>query len=158
MAVTWTTDRGTRANYTPTVDYLHPPDAAVAKHRMDLVKTDLPRLFDPRPAGPIPDASREVIGALNAMTEQQRLTREGVELRAHEAKNKTVASHYGDSVTTLHRLCHVGRDEDLPPIYGTVAKSTKTTLRSALQRHLDDVADSLGLGGFSPIVTPDLAQ
>ena len=119
---------------------------------------DLPKLFDRPTAGPIPDASREVIGALNEMTEQQRLSREGAELQAQEAKHKTIGGHYGAATTTLHRLCHVGRDEDLPGIYNVVAKATKTNLRSAIQRHLDDVADSLGLAGFSPIVTSDLAQ
>jgi hypothetical protein len=136
--------------------YPYPPEGDLIKHRADLIKLDLPGLF-PSQEGAMP-GTREVVGALNNLTEEQRLSRQEANQRTQQASEKTPTTYYGSATVVLNRYTHTSTVAALPPIYMVVAATTKKTERLVLQEEINAIARDLGLSACTPILTPGLAK
>ena len=132
------------------------PDSKLTRHRMNLVRRDLPGAFS-LPTTSIP-GTPEVIGAINSLTEEQRRSREDAERRHHLGSNKTLRGHYGAALDTLLRITRAPSETSLPPLYTAVAQASKNNLRAVVQQHLDEAANLLGWSAHTPIATPELCR
>ena len=72
-------------------------------------------------------------------------------------KNKLPSEQFGNGIMKVMRLCRVGREADLPEIWGVLAKASTKQHRTIIQQYVDDVSEDLA-GGLSLVVTPFLAK
>ena len=102
--------------------------------------------------------TREVVGAINNLTEEQRATREEASNRQARSTEKTPATYYGSATLVLNRLTHTHSPSELPDVYQLIAASTKKTERLILQEALHNSARELGIPAYAPIATPELTK
>lgn len=123
-------------------------------HAANILKRDLPA---PSPSATAPTGLAPLVSAVNQLTSEVVQTRVEAAQRRSDLSTKTIESHYGRATDILLRLCQVSSESQLPPVYSVIANSTKRNLRVNLEQHAQQVARSIGLEHYTPIITPDLA-
>jgi hypothetical protein len=81
---------GHPANISDTPPYPYPLKHGLDQHRANILRVDLPGLF-PKTEGAFP-GTREVVGAINNLTEEQRASREEANLRQARSIEKRPAT------------------------------------------------------------------
>ena len=114
---------GTPANLSEIPHYPFPPDRGLDDHMSRALKADLPGMFPATASTTMPD-TREVVGAINNLTEEQRATREEASNRQARSVEKTPATYYGSVTLVLNRLTHTHSSSELPEVYQLIAAST----------------------------------
>jgi hypothetical protein len=147
---------GHPANLSEIPSYPFPPDKDLDTQVAKVLKADLPGLF-PSPEGTMP-GTREVVGAINNLTEEQRATREEATNRQAKAAEKSPATYFGTATLVLNRITHTSTVAELPQVYHLLASSSKKTERLVLQEALNDAARELNLPAYAPIATPELTK
>ena len=121
------------------------------------LSADLPGLYSAAATTVMP-GTREVVGAINSLTEEQRATREEASTRQARSAEKSPATYYGSATVVLNRLTHTHSISELPEVYQLISASTKKTERLILQEALHNSARELGIPAYAPIATPELTK
>ena len=128
--------------------------SSIQDHASRVLQNDFPP--DAHPSAPV--GLTPLVGAVNQLTAEVVQTRTDEAARRANSATKTPEQHYGSAVTLICHLCQVNEPTDLPRLYHIIANSNKRTLRVNIQQHLYGIAARLGLGQYTPIVSPDLAS
>ena len=102
--------------------------------------------------------TREVVGANNNLTKEQRATREEASNRQARSVEKSPSTYYGSATLVFNRLTHTHASSELPEVYQLIAASTKKTERLILQEALHNSARELGIPAYAPIAAPELTK
>ena len=105
-----------------------------------------------------PMGVEQVAVAVNNLTDRMRESQEETQRRSQDAIEKTPAKYWGDATLVANRITWTQTPEDLPELYHVIAKSNKTNMRLLIAEHLRVVAQSMGIEGAAPMVTPSLAK
>ena len=159
----WLTGACTKfANTDVPIVRLPPPPAPVPyttglqDHHSDLVNRDLPNLQLPGNNDPAA-ATQPVVDAVNNLAAELVRTRNEEAVRRAADKTKTPSDYFGDNIITLLRYTHAPDAVQLPPLYTTIANTTKKNLRPVIAEKLRGIAHDLGKEYYTPLVTPDIA-
>ena len=133
------------------------PPAIVTPQIQDHAARVLQNDFPAEATAPAPAGLAPLVGAVNQLTAEVVQTRTEEAARRANATVKTPAQHYGSAVNLICQLCQTADPSELPRLYHVIANSNKRTLRVNIQQHLHGIASRLGLGQYTPIVSPDLA-
>jgi hypothetical protein len=136
-----------------------PVESILVKHRAKILQQDLPGL-SVIPTDDVLPGTREVVGAINNLAEEQRISREETNRRQAQAAEKTPTSYFGSEGTmeVLMRYCQVATVPELPRLYRTLARGVKTRERLVIAEEVRNVARDLGCPEYAPLITPDLAK
>ena len=148
---------GDPANLSEIPHYPFPPDRGLDDHMSRALSADLPGLYSAAATTVMP-GTREVVGAINSLTEEQRATREEASTRQARSAEKSPATYYGSATVVLNRLTHTHSISELPEVYQLISASTKKTERLILQEALHNSARELGIPAYAPIATPELTK
>ena len=99
-----------------------------------------------------------VVDAVNNLAAELVRTRNEEALRRTADKTKTPTDYFGDALLTLHRFTHTATEAALPPVYTTIANTTKKNLRTVLSEKLRSTAHEMGQEFYAPLLTPELAN
>ena len=99
-----------------------------------------------------------VVDAVNNLAAELVRTRNEEALRRTTDKTKTPTDYFGDALLTLHRFTHTATEAALPPVYTTIANTTKKNLRTVLSEKLRSTAHEMGQEYYAPLLTPDLSN
>lgn len=131
--------------------FMNPRDQqAFAAYRLEVLHTDFPHL---RP-GTHHNSAILIAQGITALTSEQRLARqEAHQHRQDREAPKTVYSQFRTRLTRLMQVCQVDNEDDLPPIYLTLANTKKGQIRVALQAAIEDTLSDLQLSEDFPVST-----
>jgi hypothetical protein len=126
---------------------------AFAAYRLEILHKDLPHLQP----GVHHNSAAMIAQGLTALTNEQRQARQEATLhRASKDAPKTAADYFGVLLDRVMRWCHAASEQDLPPIYETLANTKKGKIRIVLQTAVEEVLTNLNYLEDFPL-SPTLA-
>jgi hypothetical protein len=132
------------------------PTARARARLTAILSADLPG-WGPNAAPPGAGAG-DTTAAINALTDKFVQVNAAAAERERRSKEKSPADYFGDGIGLLCRVTHTASEDELPPLWAAIAKSSKRTERALIEEHLRRVGDYLGLAAYTPVVTPSLAK
>jgi len=110
-------------------------------YRLGIMHRDLPHTVP----GVQHNSAVLIAQGISSLTQEQRLAREeAIAHRQTKDAPKKPSDYFGVLLERLMRWCQVDSEDDLPPIYDTLANTKKGKIRLALQTALEDSLSNLG--------------
>lgn len=132
--------------------FIRPEDQqAFASYRLEILHKDLPHLQP----GVHHNSAVLIAQGLTALTSEQRLARQEAEMhRQNKDAPKTAADYFGVLLERVMRWCQVANEQELPPIYETLANTKKGKIRIVLQTAIEDALTNLRYVEDFPVSPP----
>lgn len=132
--------------------FVRPEDQqAFATYRLEILHRDLPHIQP----GVHHNSAVLIAQGLTALTDEQRLARQDAELhRQSKDALKTATDYFGVLLERIMRWCQVASEQDLPPIYETIANTKKGKIRLVLQTAIEEALTHLRYIEEFPVSPP----
>jgi hypothetical protein len=120
--------------------FMNPQDQqGFTAYRVGVVHKDFPHLWP----GQVHNSAAIIAQAINALTEEYRLTRhEAMQHRVKMDSPKQPSDYFGILLEKLMRWCQVDNEADLPPIYQEIANAKNDKIRVLLQTAVEKALQS----------------
>lgn len=124
-------------------------------HRWESINTDLPHLRQ-TPGNPVQNRIAEGLQSLVAAQQDQQRSDEA---RRQQEKTKKPSEYFGIAgLRKLMRWCHVFHEDDLPPIYASIASAPKGQTRLVIQNAIGEACEQAGLDHLDIQITTALSK
>ena len=126
-------------------------DPLLINHQQTLLERDLP-VLNPHS---LSEGASLIAQNLGALVADNKLARQGDDLRRAASLVTTPDMFYGSSLVALLRLCQVASAITLPQIYQSIANTLPKQHRLQHQRFIDEATELLATG-YPSIISPSL--